>query len=60
MLVRLSSRGWLVIPRSIRETLRLSTSTRSDVQAHEGKIILEAVAEPGSELSAASTGMLTS
>ena len=46
MLVRLSSRGWLVIPRSIRETLRLSTSTRSDVQAHEGKIILEAVAEP--------------
>ena len=44
MLVRLSSKGQLVIPKAIREALRLETGTRLDVQLHEGKIILEPVA----------------
>jgi AbrB family looped-hinge helix DNA binding protein len=44
MLVRLSSKGQLVIPKPIRDALRLRTGTRFDVQLDEGKIILEPVA----------------
>jgi len=44
MLVKLSSKGQLVIPKPIREALRLRTGTRFDVQLEEGKIILEPVA----------------
>ena len=43
MVVRLSSKGQLVIPKSIREALRLKTGTRFDVSVQKGKIILDPV-----------------
>ena len=41
MLVKLSSKGQLVIPKSIREALGLRRGTRFYVQVDRGKIILE-------------------
>ncbi|NBD35762.1 MAG: AbrB/MazE/SpoVT family DNA-binding domain-containing protein [Chloroflexi bacterium] len=41
MSVKLSSKGQLVIPKSIRETLGLKKGTRFYVQIVEGRIILE-------------------
>jgi AbrB family looped-hinge helix DNA binding protein len=43
MLVKLSSKGQLVIPKPIREALRLHAGTRFDVRLRGGKIILEPV-----------------
>ena len=43
MVVRLSSKGQLVIPKSIREALRLKAGTRFDVRLQEGKIVLEPI-----------------
>jgi AbrB family looped-hinge helix DNA binding protein len=43
MLARLSSKGQLVIPRAIRQALKLRTGTQFHVQLREGKIILEPV-----------------
>ena len=43
MVVRLSSKGQLVIPKSIRDALRLKAGTRFDAYLQEGKIILEPV-----------------
>ena len=40
MLTRLSSKGQLVIPKAIRDALRLEAGTRFDVQLEDGKIIL--------------------
>ena len=41
MLVRLSSKGQVVIPKSIREALALRRGTRFHVQVDQGRIILE-------------------
>jgi len=41
MVIRLSSKGQLVIPKSIRDALQLKTGTRFDAYLQEGKIILE-------------------
>ncbi|MBC8450053.1 MAG: AbrB/MazE/SpoVT family DNA-binding domain-containing protein [Chloroflexi bacterium] len=43
MLVRLSSKGQLVIPKEIRQALRLRRGTQFHVQLTERKIILEPV-----------------
>ena len=43
MLVRLSSKGQLVIPKPIREALNLQAGTRFHVQVDEDKIILEPI-----------------
>jgi AbrB family looped-hinge helix DNA binding protein len=43
MLVQLSSKGQLVIPKSIREALHLRAGTRFHVQIDEDKIILEPI-----------------
>ena len=43
MVVRLSSKGQLVIPKSIRDAMRLKAGTRFEVELREGKIILEPV-----------------
>ena len=45
MLVRLSSKGQLVIPRSIRESLHLKNGDRFQARVVDGKIILEPVAK---------------
>ena len=45
MLVRLSSKGQLVIPRSIRESLHLKNGDRFKARIVDGKIILEPVAK---------------
>ena len=41
MLIKLSSKGQLVIPKSIREALALRRGTRFHVQIDQGRIILE-------------------
>ena len=41
MLIKLSSKGQLVIPKSIREALGLRHGTRFHVQVDQGRIILE-------------------
>jgi AbrB family looped-hinge helix DNA binding protein len=38
---RLSSKGQLVIPRSVRDALRLEAGTRFQVLVQNGKIVLE-------------------
>jgi len=43
MVVRLSSKGQLVIPKSIRDALRLKAGTCFEAYLQEGKIILEPV-----------------
>ena len=43
MLVQLSSKGQLVIPKSIREALHLRAGTQFHVQIDEDKIILEPI-----------------
>ena len=44
MLTRLSSKGQLVIPKPIREALKLRTGTQFYIRLKKGKIILEPVA----------------
>jgi AbrB family looped-hinge helix DNA binding protein len=44
MLVRLSSKGQLVIPGSVRRALRLSTGTELNLEVIDRKIVLEPVA----------------
>jgi AbrB family looped-hinge helix DNA binding protein len=44
MLARLSSRGQLVIPKAIRQTLGLRAGTRFHIHISEGKIVLEPIA----------------
>jgi AbrB family looped-hinge helix DNA binding protein len=41
MLIRLSSKGRLVIPKALRESLRLQNNNLFRVQVKDGKIILE-------------------
>jgi AbrB family looped-hinge helix DNA binding protein len=41
VLIKLSSKGQLVIPKSIREALALRRGTRFHVQVDQGRIILE-------------------
>lgn len=43
MLVKLSSKGQLVIPKAIREALGLRRGTRFQVRVDEGRVILEPV-----------------
>jgi len=43
MLLRLSSKGQLVIPRSIRESLHLKNGDQFQARVVDGKIILEPV-----------------
>lgn len=45
MLLRLSSKGQLVIPRSIRESLHLKDGDQFQARVVDGKIILEPVSE---------------
>jgi len=43
MLTRLSSKGQLIIPKAIRQALRLQPGTQFNIQLTEGKILLEPV-----------------
>lgn len=43
MLLRLSSKGQLVIPKTIRQALRLKSGDRFQASVSDGKIILEPV-----------------
>ena len=43
MVVKLSSKGQLVIPKAIRKALALKAGTRFEVHLKEGRIILEPV-----------------
>jgi len=45
MLLRLSSKGQLVIPKTIRESLRLKNGDQFQLRVLDGKIILEPVAK---------------
>lgn len=45
MLLRLSSKGQLVIPKKIRESLRLKNGDQFQVHVIDGKIVLEPVAK---------------
>jgi len=45
MLLRLSSKGQLVIPKTIRESLRLKSGDQFQVRIIDGKIVLEPVAK---------------
>ncbi|MEO5886783.1 MAG: AbrB/MazE/SpoVT family DNA-binding domain-containing protein [Anaerolineales bacterium] len=45
MLLRLSSKGQLVIPKAIRESLRLKNGDQFQVRVIDGKIVLEPVAK---------------
>lgn len=45
MLVRLSSKGQLVIPKTIRETLRMKIGDQFQARVQDGRIILEPVAK---------------
>ncbi len=58
MLVTLSSKGQLVLPKSVRETLHLSAGARLRVEVDGEKIVLEpVVASPIDELSGMFTGV---
>ncbi|MBU4226162.1 MAG: AbrB/MazE/SpoVT family DNA-binding domain-containing protein [Chloroflexi bacterium] len=43
MLIKLSSKGQLVIPKSIREALRLDSGNQMRVRIADGRIILEPI-----------------
>lgn len=45
MLLRLSSKGQLVIPKTIRESLRLRSGDQFQVRIIDGRIVLEPVAK---------------
>lgn len=45
MLLRLSSKGQLVIPKTIRESLRLKNGDQFQVRIIDGKIVLDPVAK---------------
>ena len=45
MLLRLSSKGQLVIPKVMRESLRVKSGDQFQVRIQDGKIILEPVAK---------------
>lgn len=45
MLLRLSSKGQLVIPKTIRESLRLKNGDQFQVRVVDGRIVLEPVAK---------------
>jgi len=44
MLAKLSSKGQLVIPKSVRQTLGLQAGTRFRIHVTEGRILLEPIA----------------
>ena len=46
MLVRLSSKGQLVIPKKIRQALRLQAGAEFEVELIDGRIILEPILAP--------------
>ena len=50
MLVRLSSRGQLVIPKSVRQALGLEPGTQFQLQIGDDKIILEPLAPSAIDL----------
>lgn len=41
MFVKLSSKGQLIIPKAIRQALKLQTGTQFSIRLSEGKLILE-------------------
>ena len=45
MLLRLSSKGQLVIPKTIRETLRMKIGDQFQARIQDGRIVLEPVAK---------------
>jgi AbrB family looped-hinge helix DNA binding protein len=45
MLLRLSSKGQLVIPKTIRETLRMKIGDQFQARVQDGRIILEPIAK---------------
>jgi AbrB family looped-hinge helix DNA binding protein len=45
MLLRLSSKGQLVIPKTIRESMRLKNGDQFQVRIVDGKIVLEPIAK---------------
>lgn len=45
MLLRLSSKGQLVIPKTIRESMRLKNGDQFQIRVVDGKIILDPVAK---------------
>lgn len=45
MLLRLSSKGQLVIPKAIREALRMKIGDQFQARVQDGRIILEPVAK---------------
>ena len=45
MLLRLSSKGQLVIPKTIRESLRLKNGDQFQVRVIDGKIVLDPVSK---------------
>lgn len=45
MLLRLSSKGQVVIPKTIRESLRLQDGDQFHVRVIDGKIVLEPIAK---------------
>ncbi|HQU38214.1 MAG TPA: AbrB/MazE/SpoVT family DNA-binding domain-containing protein [Anaerolineales bacterium] len=45
MLLRLSSKGQLVIPKTIRESMRLKNGDQFQVRVVDGKIVLDPVAK---------------
>jgi len=45
MVLRLSSKGQLVIPKTIRESMRLKNGDQFQVRIEDGKIVLDPVAK---------------
>jgi AbrB family looped-hinge helix DNA binding protein len=43
MVIKLSSKGQLVIPKSIRRSLKLQSGVEFDIQIVEGRIVLEPI-----------------
>jgi len=52
MLVRLSSKGQLVIPKPIRKSMGLQTGDQFDISVDEGKIVIQPTQLPQSPIDA--------